>query len=725
MPGLFSRIKTWTDLETLTNEDLNAEFDNIINNLIPVKFDDYSSTVTAMRTQTNPGSQGSESLATSLAGELERIRFAISRIIGKTYWYDTPIKSLEAQTFSMVNYFPFDGASSSEALQDTVSRGMDVRGNNGDASLYETIATTNFSTSTSLSKFGRNSLQTSAAFPGILGCIPFRPGNFGEMTVGFHFYNIPANTTLMFNPHLNMELGIDNSGFLFITVTERDALTETTKRTRTVIGNTNVSSLTSWNHVLVSMRYNGYGGANQDSLSLFLNGASIGTPLSGIAINVTAGDGGAWYLYGKTYASNGFTYRHNSMMSVVPTAEAVNPWTGGPTGSATHTPNFSGTGNLFVNTGATAGSTCFYTSSAADNATLNASSGWAVLDFKFSALRVTTNTQVTFSATSHPFEAFIRTSAIQRSVHVAFYNSHILISDGATYAARLYKFDVNNLTPHHWRIALNTTTGEIMVFCDGQSVLSEQLGNAQTVSLSTVDAGSSAWGFGSRSTAGTYWQCFWNMEYVRFQSQLAVSTSPFPVSTNQAAVTSGISDLFITDRRITDPNIITAITTNRANNVVGSDRRRAPYHLMLRDGKYMTTTPVTSFAFNSTTFQNIFGASHAFRYLGVPGEPVEIWIEFVLAANAGTADFYYSLVTSDFFGSAYPGAVTASLSSLNSSGGLVSYVVLSTSPTRLTIRGKVFPTKLGLNFVALMAASSAQVNITPYAVRFGCNYLPS
>lgn len=85
----FPRIKNWAP-EILTNTDLNAEIDNILNNLGPAGIDDYSSTVTAMKLQTSPGALGSESLATSLGGELERLRFVIRRIIGSsvTYWYE-------------------------------------------------------------------------------------------------------------------------------------------------------------------------------------------------------------------------------------------------------------------------------------------------------------------------------------------------------------------------------------------------------------------------------------------------------------------------------------------------------------------------------------------------------------------------------------------------------------------------------------------------------------
>jgi hypothetical protein len=91
----FPRVKTWTT-EIATNTDLNAEFDNILNNLDPDGVDDYSVNVAQMRLQTNPGEVGSESLATSLAGELERLRYVIKRIIGLSvdYWHENPPSTL-------------------------------------------------------------------------------------------------------------------------------------------------------------------------------------------------------------------------------------------------------------------------------------------------------------------------------------------------------------------------------------------------------------------------------------------------------------------------------------------------------------------------------------------------------------------------------------------------------------------------------------------------------
>jgi hypothetical protein len=93
MGAIFSRIKNW-NAENLTNEDLNAEIDNILTNLVPLQFDDYSTNVAEMQTKTDPGEAGTESLATTLAGELARLRFAIGEIKGTSQWYESSSTSL-------------------------------------------------------------------------------------------------------------------------------------------------------------------------------------------------------------------------------------------------------------------------------------------------------------------------------------------------------------------------------------------------------------------------------------------------------------------------------------------------------------------------------------------------------------------------------------------------------------------------------------------------------
>lgn len=99
MAALYSHT-TRADGLILTAAIYNADHQNHIDNGVPSQLDDYSGTTAEMRTQTDPGEFGSESQATSLAGEIERLRFALAEHKGTTYWYQTTNPVLQVQVFS-------------------------------------------------------------------------------------------------------------------------------------------------------------------------------------------------------------------------------------------------------------------------------------------------------------------------------------------------------------------------------------------------------------------------------------------------------------------------------------------------------------------------------------------------------------------------------------------------------------------------------------------------
>jgi hypothetical protein len=94
MGANFPRVKVWTTTEDVTASDLNSEFDNILNNLSAANVDDFSASVSQMQSTTDPGEVGTESLATSVAGEIQRLRFLIAEITGEDEWYESPVASL-------------------------------------------------------------------------------------------------------------------------------------------------------------------------------------------------------------------------------------------------------------------------------------------------------------------------------------------------------------------------------------------------------------------------------------------------------------------------------------------------------------------------------------------------------------------------------------------------------------------------------------------------------
>lgn len=96
MAAQFSRLKVWT-AEVLDYAALNAEFDNILNNLSPTGISGYSQNLAQYQQVTSPlDTGGSPDLPTDLAGEITRLRYQILQILGAdaTNWYDQPTATL-------------------------------------------------------------------------------------------------------------------------------------------------------------------------------------------------------------------------------------------------------------------------------------------------------------------------------------------------------------------------------------------------------------------------------------------------------------------------------------------------------------------------------------------------------------------------------------------------------------------------------------------------------
>lgn len=105
MSATFGRLKNWV-AEVLDYADLNAEIDNILNNLGPLGVGDYSANLAQMQITTDPFPDDNPSLANSLAGEIARLRFQIKQIMGDSaqQWYSDPPVSL-----SEISEFTFEG----------------------------------------------------------------------------------------------------------------------------------------------------------------------------------------------------------------------------------------------------------------------------------------------------------------------------------------------------------------------------------------------------------------------------------------------------------------------------------------------------------------------------------------------------------------------------------------------------------------------------------------
>jgi len=89
MAGLYSHTTRASGL-TLTANIYNSDHQNHIDNHVPQQMDDYSTSIAQMKITTDPFPGGAESQATSLAGELERLRFVIKQLSGEAEWFTDP-----------------------------------------------------------------------------------------------------------------------------------------------------------------------------------------------------------------------------------------------------------------------------------------------------------------------------------------------------------------------------------------------------------------------------------------------------------------------------------------------------------------------------------------------------------------------------------------------------------------------------------------------------------
>lgn len=102
--GLFNRLKIWKSGEALRASDINLELNNIVQHLSPQYIQGLSGTLAQMQATTNPGGLGSENLQTTLAGEIQTLRYVIGKITGQSPWYQPPTYNLTQLQFSSQNF---------------------------------------------------------------------------------------------------------------------------------------------------------------------------------------------------------------------------------------------------------------------------------------------------------------------------------------------------------------------------------------------------------------------------------------------------------------------------------------------------------------------------------------------------------------------------------------------------------------------------------------------
>ena len=522
----FSRIKVWIR-ERLRFADLNAEFNNVLNNMNPSGIDGASTDLTAYQADTAPAPGGTPSLPTNLLGELQRLRYVLRRLGGGAYWYSDVGFIASASPSSMFAYLPASGNTTAEALVDYLQQGGLL---NALSQSSADVATSDFDASNK--KFGNYAMKVSTT---AVYALRGRPAQ--SLSLSVHFRNLAAGDYIAYNPQLGIELYLDGSGFLTARVRGQGAASETAKTFTTVAGAVSRAANTSFQHVVLRARLNAVAGAGSDLLNLLLNGADEGSQQNAVSIPVGVGDGGVWFLSARP---NTPSWDHYSAMSVPPDAESSSPWTLSASGGSQAVSG----GVLTISVGTLESG--YYTRTSGVNLAQQ------TLEMKVKASALTQNHEVVL--------AYLADSSMSRSMGLYMYNGYLLLrgTDGVV-QKRI------PIASNQWNTIRVTSFGSpdpvIKVYLNGMLVCSYS-------NTASAVIGADDFEFGINSSSGAASVQF---EYYSYISSVAATVYPALVAAPSA--TGQLDDFLAVEEQLSDV-FITALGSSPASAVYGSAAKR-------------------------------------------------------------------------------------------------------------------------------------------------------
>ena len=542
MGGTWSYPKTWIDLENLTNEDLNAQFQAVLDNFQPSGMDDYSSDVAQMQLQTSPGDLGSESLPVSLAGEIERIRFQIAAIIGQPYWYQKPAASLSADKRPVILSAPFVGVSAEESYADSIERGGIFNSRNGS---IESINSSSFQNANK--KFGDYPPNVNGSIFAISA--KERP-SFKE-SLSFWMRNYPASRYVAFNIQKGIYLRLNALGRLESFVQLPQALSESSKQTVSNTHTDDISAQSTWKNLIVQLKQANIDGAGTDRFSSYVDNDDEQS--SGSNFSTNQGDGGVWF-FGCDKVDP--VWDKFSAMSVVPSAEASDPW------------NFVGTiGQVAVSNGVlTITSTGTQTSYFEKTNGIDLSQQTIELKMKLNI-----NDPAVSDVNQAPFVVSVRDDSMNRSCYIGFLRDRLIISETIAADAQWKPVFIDNTQYHVYRFVFSGTPDPtLLVYVDGVIVASMVLTNVDATATDSIIFGDTYGGATQVQTTQVEWFAY-------------ADSAVLPVV--GFASTAQIDDLFSV-QDYWNESARGALQVYAARIALGSDRKEG-FHDHLREGTFI------------------------------------------------------------------------------------------------------------------------------------------
>lgn len=498
MAGLWNLFKIWSDEETLTNEDLNASFQTVRDNAVSDQTEGYStlnnvSDNDRMDSTVDPYPNGSRSHASTVAGEIERLRYQLAQITGDQ-WYSNIGLPLVKPKIAFA--FPFNGLTKESVASECARNGamaIDILQNHAVSNTQGTGFTNNFLT-VGDGKFGGSGIANyGIAAQGIFGSL-----NSGSMS--FWFKQADAND--VFFTHLGnaIECYVNSSGFLVVKMMMSDAESNTSKVIKTITGSIDITADSNWHHIIISWNLNS--GVSSDFIKVKMDGASLGTDIVGVALNCNVGRS-CPFVFNQQMISNFATriaaYDAFNVMNLRPDDGAL------PAGlqfvrttSGTVSDSVSG-GSLSMSSD-TSSSLLTYT---------KASPNIGVGGVKYDAIEA--KIKITRSRASYLFIK-IRDNTNDKDAEFRFTRRGVNLYDGsATLVARA---SIDFEQERHIEIVYERLGGNAILYVDGIRMFNFQLS-------STAGSGASGFSFGIQTDASTCTHQSY-IEYIGVRAQLDV-----------------------------------------------------------------------------------------------------------------------------------------------------------------------------------------------------------
>lgn len=653
MPALFPRLKVWVANEVLTYTDLNAEFDNILANLEADTLGGYSASVAQMRLQVNPGGVGSESLAASISGEIERLRFAIARITGKTYWYESPVKNLST-SFVKARHIFCPISLNNEPIQQTPVGDLFRAGlfpNQEGGTLQAALA--------GAGKFSAGSL----------GNIPFlAPAsnyeldprcNGGSLTYSFWIKGYALNETILSNRLIGLRAFINASGYLQVDIT-KPTTSGANKEVVSVTGNVNINGSSSYRHVLIAYKLTN---STADTLAVYLDGVLSGTPISGVAIHGNVPRLNYCALINTDFSG---TSSINTNMNGLP--ETLG-WTKTTTGGSASVSN----GVLSVSNAG--GQTQYWSITPA-------STGAAASNFVEFKLRITgypsLSTGYTAGQIEQDFSIILKSGSFGSRLNIGATSCTIQGSNNLGFGTTTNSMSFNH-NFHEWTHVIfnvDIPLGVTSVVVNGRpaGVISGGVG---------ADASAAALIFGKTTTNGN--AASYELEYIRSGVGFGGLGGYTPANT------CALSDLAVLDGVVTDSGTLAALQTSSPFAIFGEEVDKRIRYASNRSGE-ITTGALTVAGGASAT---IPAASPAIDTFSDGLTPIRVSFDFdaVLAVGAGAfnASVWLRAEGNPAGLSAYSSGSTTVLQSVLGTAGMVDAVIgqrffnIPTIPVGLTL----------------------------------------